>query len=274
MIASILSPKFISSPVGSACRNLNMSKVWSANMSTVPTPIIELREYEIHPDMVVPYLNETALSSDVRKILTPLRVFSVPESGGKLNVATHLYHFAGGYAERDDRRKDMGNSNDWKEYLSKARRCIQSQKSTIFVEAPLVKETEGVIGLEMGYAETSLDMKSSTDCILELRRYQLKLGYDTVPNFLKLYGEGLPSKLNAPDTDPSTSLITVMYTELGSLNEVIELWRHGDGTKAMELSRVAARGASEWRTAISEIAGLAVNFTSTIHKPVSWSPIK
>eukprot|EP00536_Pseudo-nitzschia_multiseries_P009656 jgi/Psemu1/23852/gm1.23852_g len=48
------------------------------------------------------------------------------------------------------------------------------------------------------------DDDDNNDCIFELRRYHLKLGYDTVPKFLDLYGAGLPSKLRAPGTDPRT----------------------------------------------------------------------
>jgi len=87
-----------------------------------------------------------------------------------------------------------------------------------------------------------------------------------VPRFLASYEKGLPSKLE--NLHESTSLCSVLYTEVGSLNEVLEIWRHGAGTHAMEASRAAARSATEWRGAISEIAELAVNFQSTVHKPV------
>lgn len=245
--------------------------------TTKPTPIIELREYELHPAHVATYTQATSDGSDLRKSLTPLRMFSMPETGGKLNVATHLYYFEGGFDERNERRGGMGKNDEWKNYLATVRPCMISQKSCIFVEAPLVAE---VCGLAPGKAEEMLknmypegEGTANPDSIIEIRRYHLKLGYDTVPNFLKLYGEGLPSKLNAPGTDPTTSLVTLLYSEVGQLNEVIEIWRHGS-TSAMERSRVAARTAKEWRIAISEIAGLANVFTSTIHKPLGFSPLR
>ena len=61
--------------------------------------------------------------------------------------------------------------------------------------------------------------------------------------------------------------------EVGQLNEVIEIWRHGS-TSAMERSRVASRSATEWRTSIAQIAELAMFFTSSIHKPLSFSPLR
>ena len=115
---------------------------------------------------------------------------------------------------------------------------------------------------------------SDDNWILEIRRYNLKLRYDIVFKLLDLYGKGLQSKLNTKGTDPTTTLITLLYSEVGRLNEVIEVWRHGNGVAAMDKSRVAARQAKEWRTAIAKIAELAIDFSATIHKPLPFSPIK
>jgi len=252
-----------------------------------PTPIVELREYALHPSHVVPYTNSTTEASALRKSLTPLRLFSMPETGGgMLNTATHMYYFQGGFPERSERRKGMGKSEEWKTYLKSVKPCMISQKSSIFVEAPLVKEFSEVPGLVAGNAESMLEAGSGSgsgnknenldldlDPIYEIRRYHLKLGYDTVPQFLTLYAQGLPSKLHAVGTDPTTTLITLLYSEVGQLNEVIEVWRHGS-MDAMERSRVAARGAQEWRTSIAAIADLANVFTNTIHKPLSFSPLR
>eukprot|EP01083_Nonionella_stella_P195563 720302_1 len=65
-----------------------------------PTPIVELREYALHPSHVVPYTKSTTEASTLRKSLTPLRLFSMPETGGMLNTATHMYYFQGGFSER------------------------------------------------------------------------------------------------------------------------------------------------------------------------------
>jgi hypothetical protein len=196
-------------------------------------------------------------------------MFTMPETGGNINVATHLYYFEGGFEERNQKRQGMGMNQEWKDYLQKARPCMVNQKSTIFVEAPIVSQMDGICGLKYGYKNVS----RNNDSIFEFRRYQLKLGYDTVPMFLELYENGLPSKLTSPGTDPSTELITLLYSEVGQLNEVIEIWKHAS-TDAMERSRVAARSAHDWRKSIAEIANLANVFTSTIHKPLSFSPLR
>ena len=141
----------------------------------------------------------------------------------------------------------------------------------MFVEAPLVNQVnlEGMAGFLSNKNTIQLQSTKKDDCcILEIRRYYLKLGYDTVPNFLKLYGTGLPSKLDAHGTDPTTSLVTLLYSEVGRLNEVIEIWKHGNGVAAMEQSRIAARKAQEWRTAIASIADLAIEFRTSIHRPI------
>jgi hypothetical protein len=244
---------------------------------------IELREYDLFPEHASTYMQLTADTCELRNSLSPLRLFSLPETGGKLNVATHAYYYAGGLSERDQARREMAENKEWQDYIASIRFCVQAQNSTIFVEAPLVRQFD-LPGLANANANSTIPAPpagaaqqqpgDNTDCILEIRRYNLKLGYDTVPKFLELYGSGLPSKLNAEGTDPTTSLMTLLYSEVGRLNEVIEIWRHGNGTTAMEQSRVAARGAQEWRSAIASIADLAIEFRSTIHKPVSFSPIQ
>ena len=73
------------------------------------------------------------------------------------------------------------------------------------------------------------------------------------------------AKLSAEGTDPTTALVTLLYSDVGRLNEVIEICRHGHGTAAMVNSRVAARGAREWRNAIASIAELQYRFNSLRH---------
>ena len=237
--------------------------------STVNNPIVELREDLLKPEFTSKYLATTEQTADLRKALIPLRLYSLPDTGGKLNVATHVYYYADGHPERDTARAQMAQSPQWQSYLETSKVFIQNEASAILVESPLIKKFAEIQGLA-----NNLENDRNNKCIFEIRRYNLILGYDTVPKFMKLYEAGLPSKLRAEGTDPTTSLITLLYSEVGRLNEVIEIWRHGDGTAAMERSRVAARGASPWRNSIAEIAPLAIDFTSTIHKPMSFSPFK
>jgi len=227
--------------------------------------LVELREYDLFPAQSAEYMQTTAAASQLIKKHSPLRIYSLPETGGQLHTATSFYYYAGGFDERNATRSRMAQDTEFQQFLAESRPCVQAQRSMLFVEAPL----EGPTGL----AQVP-ELQPGEDSILEIRRYKLKLGYDTVPKFLDLYGTGLPSKTTAQGTDPTTSLVTLLYSEVGRLNEVIEIWRHGDGTKAMERSRVAARGAQEWRSAIASITDLAIEFTSTIHKSAPFSPIK
>ena len=264
------------------------------SFSVQAVPVVELREYALKCKHVEAYLRHAADTVVTHKSPMPLRLFSLPDTGGDLNIATHFYGFAGGQAERETLHQTITEGALWADSMNQARCKTQSQRSTLFVEAPLVNAfgLSGMQQMECPSASQAGGSNESTTAIYELRRYQLKLGYDTVPRFLELYGAGLPSKLDAPGTDPTTSLLTLMNTEVracchfvfyqhlltpvtiqvGSLNEVIELWRHGNGCNAMDVSRQAAREASEWRKSIGQIAELAVSFTSTIHKPTEFSP--
>ena len=242
-----------------------------------PRPVVEMREYILQPMYAHSYLHHTAAKADLRKSLSPLRLFAIPETGGQLNVATHLYHWRGGYSERNARKVDMASSEEWKEYIKKVQPALASQKSTIFMEAGFVYEIRDrrVVGLDMGRAESTLYMggRYSKDAIYEVCRYKLKVGYDVIPQFLELYSKGLPSKLDAEGSDPSTNLITVMYSTVGVLNEVVEIWRHGGGFDAMERSGAAAQEAKEWRESGSLISDLTTDVTRSVLKPTSFSPL-
>ncbi len=230
--------------------------------SVPPQPVVELREDFLFPKHSKTYFDhfEDSQKESDHANASRLCFVSRSELGGPLHAATHAYYFRGGLAELQEQRmkeETIENTSDLEAF-------IQSQQSSVYVEAPLVKkQSDFVVGLE----NTSVG-PGNKHSILELRRYNLKLGYDTVPKFLDLYGAGLPSKIQAPGTDPTTSLVTLLYSEVGRLNEVIEIWSHGDGVPAMERSRVAARKAQEWRGAIASIADLAIEFRSTIHRPI------
>eukprot|EP00533_Pseudo-nitzschia_delicatissima_P002635 CAMPEP_0116101212 /NCGR_PEP_ID=MMETSP0327-20121206/12692_1 /TAXON_ID=44447 /ORGANISM="Pseudo-nitzschia delicatissima, Strain B596" /LENGTH=274 /DNA_ID=CAMNT_0003593163 /DNA_START=30 /DNA_END=854 /DNA_ORIENTATION=- len=223
-------------------------------------PVVELRDDFLFPKHSKAYYDHFEDFQDESDAANYSRLCFVTRSelGGPLHAATHAYYFSGGLAELQEQRM----KEETTENTSDLNAFIRSQQSSVYVEAPLVKEqSDFVIGLENTTVGTS-----GENAILELRRYNLKLGYDTVPKFLDLYGAGLPSKIQAQD--PTTSLVTLLYSEVGRLNEVIEIWSHGDGVPAMERSRVAARKAQEWRGAIASIADLAIEFRSTIHRPI------
>ena len=243
-------------------------------------PIVELREYELFPSQMEQYIHLTSQLPDI--VQSPvatagIRLIATPQTGWKINTAAHFHYFEGGFEERTKILDTMASCPKWNQYNRLVNTCMMNIQSSVFVEAPFVYSTEAVCGLELEKAgqelQGSMGTEIDTPRIYEIRRYQLKLGYDTVPTFLQLYEEGLSSKLNAKGTDPSTTLMTLLYSDVGALNTVIEIWRHGD-TSAMERSRVAARTATEWRDSIAQIATLAIDFTTSIYRPVASSPLR
>ena len=79
-------------------------------------------------------------------------------------------------------------------------------------------------------------------------------------------------------------LVTILVSDVGCLNTVYEVWKHGGGhegdaesfcgLQAMEQSRQASRGAAEWRKGIAAIADLAMTFDTSILKPANFSPLR
>ena len=230
--------------------------------------VVELRQYLLKTGFAGEYIQHTRNAANLRKTLFPMRLYTIPETGGQLNVANHIYMYKGGMESRHDMRAKAIKNEEWQTYLKTVRPFMQSQQSNIFVEASTVSKFD-LHGLSEVNFKDSASMEQPRNCIYEFRNYQLKLGYDTVPTFLEHYENGISSKLAT--TDPSTSLVSLLYSEIGGLNKVIEIWRHGNGLSAMENSRSNAREAKKWRQAVGRIADLAISFESSVHKPTDFS---
>jgi len=221
---------------------------------------IELREYTMNPADANTYLVNANETSALRKSLVPLRLFATSETGGELNKAFHFYYYSS-LKERDEKRLEMGRSEEWQSFLKDTKPLMSKQCSNIFAEAPFVSEMYGGMATEK--------ILPSDKAIYEVRRYQLILGYDTVPKFIDFYKNGLGSKLSV-SKEAGSHFCSLLYTELGSLNEVIELWRH-EGVEGMEQSRVLSRQSDPWKKAIGNVAPLALSFRNTILRPVPFS---
>lgn len=131
--------------------------------------------------------------------------------------------------------------------------AVTKTETAAFNEATKLLNDCGLPGAREFMAEGATSSEATNrGTAWELRTYQLVLGYDAVPQFLKLYGAALPDKLEA-DTTGKSELVTLLYSDCGPLNRVHELWRH-DSLQGAQQSRAASRAASRWRTAIGEIA--------------------
>ena len=246
------------------------------------------------------YIQSINAASPLLQKHLPLAFVGLPETGAiELDTAVHLYYYGDGHAERLAKQALMSHDANMMQYVGDVEACLLQQSSEIYVEASIVKDFDEITGLKYwtslgennddisgdNYVDDSGSIKSSS-AIVELRKYQLRLGYETVPKFLGAYSEALPYKLKALGTHPTTELVTILNTEIGSLNTVYEVWKHGGkipgheentdycGYSAMEMSRQASRGVVEWRNGIAQIAELAVTFDTTILKPMECSPLQ
>jgi hypothetical protein len=221
---------------------------------------VELREYELKPSDASTYLQKANAAGALRKELMPLRLFATPDTGGQLNTAFHLY-FHRSLQHRDDTARAMRDNARWLEFADDSRRHCDKQSSRIYCEAPFVAASHGGIATE--------SIHSPGGGLYEVRRYQLVLGYDVVPKFIDNYCSGLDSKLEV-SREAGSRFCSLLYTEVGSLNEVIEIWRH-EGVAGMEQCRVLSRHSQLWKKAIGSIAPLALRFNNTLLKPAPFS---
>ena len=224
--------------------------------------LYEVRKYSVRPGLVPAYSSACAATYPLRNELLPgfLGMF-VTETGGDPNEFVHFYHYSG-LEERDAARARNGQHAEWKSFLGDTLHMLDAQRSSVFVESAACKTAAGA-GAASSFAPIGGD---SPGAVYEMRTYQLRLGYDTVPEFYEYMQAGLPSKV-AADSFFCGELVFMGHTDVGSLNEVVELWRFPSMAASLR-AREAARGAREWRDAVGRVAGLAQSFTTQLMRPV------
>eukprot|EP00873_Tetraselmis_striata_P021968 jgi/Tetstr1/442232/TSEL_030373.t1 len=228
--------------------------------------IIEMRSYQMKPEATATYLQMCAETAAVRAEVAPgfLGMFSV-EAGGPLNVVRHFYRYQD-MEHRHAVRAAMPKNLDWRNFLSDSKAHLQSQESWIFVPCLDVMEAGGATPISE--LQPTIPSGKPAGGVYELRRYQLVPGYPTVPKLRELFCEGLPEKIAA---DQHGKLVAFAASDVGVLNNVIELWRY-DSMAASLKARQASRQATKWRECISGVAPLTQTFTTELMVPTPFSP--
>lgn len=103
--------------------------------------------------------------------------------------------------------------------------------------------------------------------VYEMRQYQLHPGYGSVPKLREIFLEGLPHKVAA---DPTGRLVGFLYTDFGTLNRVVELWRYPSAQACID-ARQAARRVQPWRECIGKVTPGVQHFTTELLAPTPLS---
>jgi hypothetical protein len=246
--------------------------------------------FELRSDCVLPgrlgaYLDEVQRTAEWRSRAWPgfLGMWKT-ELGGSVHQVHSLLHW-NSYTERDEARGAVADLGDIAAShaesvanmtlpLPSLREQLSDSRSVIMNEASACLAAAGLPGalsyVPQSTANTDGTGVVATPVCYEMRTYQLRLGYSTVPEFLALFQGGLKDKLAADDSGAS-ELCTLLFSDCGSLNVVVEIWRHQSLQGSMA-SREASRKANKWRAAINQIAELAQSFETTMLRPLPTSP--
>jgi hypothetical protein len=117
-------------------------------MSSSPS-VVELKEDVLYPHHTRDFIEQVSVTDVLRNVFPPQLCFmSQAEVGGTTNVVTHAYYFEGGLAERQEFLLNESKNSKWHDFNETIKPYLQSQHSSLFVEAPLVKEAnlEGLGG--------------------------------------------------------------------------------------------------------------------------------
>lgn len=239
-------------------------------------PLLEIREYWLHPAGVKDFLKLTAATAPLRRGLLPFLGMWVPDTGGELNRVVHLYAYES-LAAREEMSAAAAASAEWQAYIDAARPHVQRQESRVMVEARALYAAVGAPGAAAFKAPTPAAAAASGSgaaaprpALYELRQYQLHPGYGSVPKLLRAFEEGLPDKIAA---DADGKLVAFAHSDVGVLNQVVELWRYPSAAACVR-AREAARAVPKWRDTIAAVTPGVQTFTTTFLTPCAFSPLQ
>lgn len=237
----------------------------SAGSAAAHTGLVELRSYQLKPEGIKEFMRLTNETVELRKRLLPFLGMFTCDTGGLLSRVVHLYHY-NDFDHRDKHRAMTATNKEWQDdYLAFSRKCLITQESSIYAPAAGVLAAAGAVPLQQ-YCSPAKQGQP----IYELRQYQLKPGYDGVPRLLAAFEKGIPHKVAA---DPAGQLVFFGSTEVGMLNNVIELWRY-PSAQACHDARKASRAVPEWRETIAAVTPGVEHFTSSFMHAVPFSPMQ
>jgi hypothetical protein len=193
------------------------------------------------------------------------KLYLLPDTGyGTLQDFLHIYHYKDGLEERSDIRSKMALDSKWMEFLDTSRKCLNQQKSEIFVPINLK-------GLHIDYFNIDKSNNENNNPVYEIRHYQLIPGYDTIPKMIDIFSKGLPDKLTCGKG--FGELILLAHSDVTILNQFIEIWRY-PSQKASIAHRVASRKSDIWRQSIADAAKLTQQFQNRLMTPAKFSPLQ
>ncbi len=223
------------------------------------TDLIELREYKIQPGSFSQFLSLAERVKGVRQELLPtVATLRCDLSNSMdLNSFVHLYRWRS-HDHRDEVRRASAADARWTAYLREAKPMFMAQKSSIYKPAATIM---GALGADPDPSKAAA--RRSRLPMVEFRRYRLKAGYTTVPKALEAFELALPAKMAAARAaGVEHELELLAYTDVGRLNELIEVWRFGRASDSIR-AREASRGVGVWRDAIATLTELTDQFDTS-----------
>lgn len=235
--------------------------------------VYEIRTRIIQPSRLDDYIDVTTRAkADTTRLNPGFLAAFVDDIGGNVNAVTEVSRYDD-YDARDRTMRAAREDAAWRARDEATRAMTMSETTEIFLEARIATEAGGLpVNDIVRRAETESTMTTRGDGVFEWRRYQLELGYNPIPKLQELIARGLPSKL-ATDREKKAELVWMGFSDVGKLNQFVELWRYDDAQAHIE-TRVAAREATEWRATVNDIAPMVQMFDTRMMRPIGSSRVR
>lgn len=227
--------------------------------------LLEIREYTLHPAGMGEFLKLAADTAQLRAKLLPFLGMFTCDTGSNLNRVTHLYYYKD-LEDREARRAAAAKDASWQAFIAASRPHVATQESRIMTEAGAIYSALGRHTGAAGFRSPQQTLPNTP--VYEFRQYQLDPGYGSVPKLVSAFADGLPEKVAA---DREGLLVAFAYSEIGVLNNVVELWRYPSAAACLR-ARAASRHVQAWRNTIAAITPGVQQFQTALLQPTKFSP--
>ncbi|GLC46162.1 hypothetical protein PLESTB_001196400 [Pleodorina starrii] len=243
---------------------LALGRAFAFQAASSSPGLIEIREYTLKPEGMSQFMKVAAEYAGVRRELLPFLGLFTCDVGSCLHRVTHLYAYSS-FEQRDEVRAAAVADPRWREFIERSRPHVQYQENKVMLEARPIYEA---LKLPPTALFSPPPKEGPAKVVYEMRSYQLHPGYGSVPKLVEAFSAGLPAKVEA---DPEGRLAFFGYTDVGMLNNVVEIWRY-PSAQACIRARQAARTVGKWRETIAAVTPGVQHFTSAFLNPAPFSP--
>ena len=155
-----------------------------------------------------------------------------------------------------------------------ARAMTMSETTEIFLEARIATEAGGLpVNDIVRRAETESTMTTRGDGSWKVAKVSTRVGIQSDSQVTRAHRERFTVQISHRSRKKA-ELVWMGFSDVGKLNQFVELWRYDDARRLIEGPAAARVEATEWRATVNDIAPMVQMFDTRMMRPIGSSRVR